>query len=107
MATLRRAPPSALAQSHMTTREPNIWSGAVGGPASCDTVPDLSQYIGVLPARRTVMEMVKKVTVALLDDLDGTAADETVQFALDGVSYEIDLSKKNAKKLRSALQPGL
>ena len=51
------------------------------------------------------MEMVKKVTVSLLDDLDGKAADETVQFALDGVSYEIDLSEKNAKKLRSELQP--
>ena len=51
------------------------------------------------------MEMVKKVTVSLLDDLDGKAADETVQFALDGVSFEIDLSEKNAKKLRSALQP--
>ena len=38
------------------------------------------------------MEMVKKVTVSLLDDLDGKAADETVQFALDGVSYEIDRS---------------
>ena len=51
------------------------------------------------------MEMVKKVTVSLLDDLDGKAADETVQFALDGVSYEIDLSEKNAQKLRSELQP--
>ena len=51
------------------------------------------------------MEMVKKVTVSLLDDLDGKAADETMQFALDGVSYEIDLSEKNAKKLRSELQP--
>jgi hypothetical protein len=51
------------------------------------------------------MEMVKKVTVSLLDDLDGKAADETVQFALDGVRYEIDLSEKNAKKLRSAFQP--
>lgn len=53
------------------------------------------------------MEMVKKLTVSLLDDLDGKAAGETVQFALDGVSYEIDLPKKNAKKLRSALRPWL
>ena len=51
------------------------------------------------------MEMVKKVTVFLVDDLDGKAADETVQFALDGVSYEIDLAEKNAQKLRSELQP--
>jgi hypothetical protein len=47
----------------------------------------------------------QKVTVSLLDDLDGKAADETVQFALDSVSYEIDLSEKNAKKLRTELQP--
>jgi hypothetical protein len=39
----------------------------------------------------------------LLDDLDGGVAHETVKFALDGHSYEIDLSSKNAKKLRSDL----
>jgi len=36
----------------------------------------------------------------LIDDLDGSTADETVKFTLDGVQYEIDLSKKNAAKLR-------
>jgi uncharacterized protein YaeQ len=52
------------------------------------------------------MEMAKKVTVSFVDDLDGSAAaDETVAFTLDGVTYEIDLSTKNAKKLRAALQP--
>ena len=44
--------------------------------------------------------MAKKVTVSLSDDFDGKQADETVQFGLDGVSYEIDLSEKNAKKMR-------
>ena len=53
-----------------------------------------------------MMEMAKKVTVSFVDDLDGkTAADETVAFTLDGGAYEIDLSTKNAKKLRAALQP--
>jgi hypothetical protein len=52
------------------------------------------------------MEMAKKVTVSFVDDFDGkTAADETVAFTLDGVAYEVDLSTKNAKKLRAALQP--
>jgi hypothetical protein len=52
------------------------------------------------------MEMAKKVTVSFVDDLDGrTAADETVAFTLDEVTYEIDLSAKNAKELRAALQP--
>ena len=49
--------------------------------------------------------MAKKVTVTLVDDFDGeAAADETVEFALDGVSYEIDLSAKNATKLRNDLK---
>jgi hypothetical protein len=49
--------------------------------------------------------MAKKVTVTLVDDFDGEgAADETVEFALDGVTYEIDLSTKNANKLRNDLK---
>ncbi|MDR3659267.1 MAG: Lsr2 family protein [Mycobacterium sp.] len=49
--------------------------------------------------------MAKKVTVTLVDDFDGEgAADETVEFALDGVSYEIDLTAKNATKLRNDLK---
>ncbi|SIR66316.1 histone-like nucleoid-structuring protein Lsr2 [Williamsia sterculiae] len=45
--------------------------------------------------------MAKKVTVKLVDDVDDSKpADETVEFAIDGVSYEIDLSTKNASKLR-------
>jgi hypothetical protein len=43
------------------------------------------------------------VNVVLEDDIDGTDADETVTFALDGVNYEIDLSAANADKLREAL----
>jgi len=49
--------------------------------------------------------MAKKVTVTLIDDFDGKAtADETVAFGLDGVTYEIDLSARNAAKLRAELQ---
>ena len=47
--------------------------------------------------------MTRRVEVQLLDDIDGGTADETVRFALDGTNYEIDLSKKNADKLRSSL----
>jgi len=47
--------------------------------------------------------MAQKVQVVLVDDLDGGQADETVQFGLDGVSYEIDLTTKNAGKLRDAV----
>jgi hypothetical protein len=47
--------------------------------------------------------MVQKHIVQLEDDIDGGVATETVAFALDGTSYEIDLSAKNAGKLRDAL----
>ena len=47
--------------------------------------------------------MAQKVTVVLVDDIDGGAADETVSFGLDGVAYEIDLSTKNAASFRDSL----
>lgn len=47
--------------------------------------------------------MAQQVQVLLVDDIDGGKAAETVTFALDGVQYEIDLSTKNAAKLRDAL----
>ena len=47
--------------------------------------------------------MSSKVIVLLEDDLDGTKADETVEFGIDGAVYTIDLSDSNAKKLRGAL----
>ncbi len=49
--------------------------------------------------------MVQKVTVTLEDDLDGSPADGTTRFGLDGAEYEIDLSQKNADTLRTALAP--
>lgn len=47
--------------------------------------------------------MAQKVTVQLVDDLDGSAAEETVEFGLDGVAYQIDLSSANAEKIRTLL----
>lgn len=47
--------------------------------------------------------MAQKTTVHLVDDIDGSEADETVSFALDGTSYEIDLSSEHASALRDAL----
>jgi hypothetical protein len=49
--------------------------------------------------------MAKQIITVLTDDLDGEAADRTVEFALDGVSYTIDLSDVNIGKLRKALEP--
>lgn len=49
--------------------------------------------------------MAKKVIIEILDDMDGSQAEQTVPFELDGVSYEIDLSTPNANVLREALEP--
>ncbi|GAA4808622.1 Lsr2 family protein [Actinomycetospora chlora] len=47
--------------------------------------------------------MAQKVVVSLVDDLDASEADETVEFGLDGATYEIDLSEANAAALRDTL----
>ena len=44
--------------------------------------------------------MAREVIEKLVDDLDGSDATETVSFALDGTSFEIDLSRKNAAAFR-------
>jgi hypothetical protein len=49
--------------------------------------------------------MAQRVVVTLFDNLDGGEAAETISFALDGKSYEIDLSGGNAQKLRDVLAP--
>jgi tetrahydromethanopterin S-methyltransferase subunit B len=53
--------------------------------------------------------MAQKTFVQLVDDLDGNAladgAGKTVTFALDGVSYEIDLSQVHVDELTEALSP--
>lgn len=48
--------------------------------------------------------LAKHVVVTLVDDTDErSTADETVSFGLDGFTYEIDLSNKNAKKIRDTM----
>ena len=51
--------------------------------------------------------MAKQIVTLLTDDLDGSEADSTIEFGLDSVNYTIDLSEKNAGKLRKALEPYL
>jgi nucleoid-associated protein Lsr2 len=50
--------------------------------------------------------MAQKVTVQLVDDLDGSQSNDisTVTFGLDGVTYEIDLTEANADILRKSLE---
>ena len=47
--------------------------------------------------------MAQKVQTLFIDDLDGSAAEGTVRFGLDGTEYEIDLNAEHAQQLRDAL----
>lgn len=49
--------------------------------------------------------MATRTMVTLEDDLDGGPADETVQFGLGSVNYELDLNATNAKAFREQLAP--
>ena len=48
--------------------------------------------------------MAQKVSIQLVSDLSGGEADETVGFALDGTTYELDLTSKEADKFRGYFQ---
>ena len=47
--------------------------------------------------------MAQKVQTLFIDDLDGSAAEGTVRFGLDGTDYEIDLNAEHTQALRDAL----
>ncbi len=49
--------------------------------------------------------MAQTTITTLIDDIDGTEASETLTFALDGTSYEIDLNEAHAEDLREVLAP--
>ncbi len=48
--------------------------------------------------------MVQKIQTLYVDDLDGSQAEGTVHFSLDGFDYEIDLNAAHARALRKALE---
>jgi Lsr2 len=47
----------------------------------------------------------QKIQTVFVDDLDGSEAEGTVRFGLDGAEYEIDLNAEHAQALREALAP--
>jgi nucleoid-associated protein Lsr2 len=49
--------------------------------------------------------MAQQVLERLVDDLDGSEGDETIEFSLDGKNLVIDLSAGNARRLREVLAP--
>jgi Lsr2 len=51
--------------------------------------------------------MAQHQRVVLVDDLDGSAAERTVVFSVDGERYQIDLSAPNIERLHGVLAPYL
>ena len=49
--------------------------------------------------------MAQVTRVRLVDDLDGGNADESIDFTVDNKRYQMDLSEKNAARLREILAP--
>jgi Lsr2 len=54
-------------------------------------------------SERTRASVAQTVQTLFIDDLDGSAAEGTVRFGLDGAEYEIDLNASHAQELRDAL----
>jgi hypothetical protein len=53
--------------------------------------------------RERSVDVAQKVQTLFIDDLDGSEAEGTVRFGLDGTEYEIDLNARHAEVLRKAL----
>ncbi len=49
--------------------------------------------------------MATRTQIVMEDDLDGSVAEETLNFTIDGVTYEIDLNTHNASKFRDSVAP--
>jgi len=49
--------------------------------------------------------MAQKRQVLLIDDVDGSTAEENIRFSVGGADYEMDLSAENAAKFRDDLAP--
>ena len=47
--------------------------------------------------------MAQVVTRSFIDDIDGTEAERTFTFAVDGTNYEIDLSRSNIEEFKAAI----
>lgn len=49
--------------------------------------------------------MAQRIQTLFVDDIDGSEAEGTVRFGLDGAEYEIDLSVTHSEELHNALAP--
>jgi hypothetical protein len=49
--------------------------------------------------------LAQKIQTLFVDDIDGSEAEGTVRFGLEGTDYEIDLSVAHSEELHKALAP--
>lgn len=47
--------------------------------------------------------MAQKIVTEFIDDVDGSAAERTFTFSVDGTHYEIDLSTENITEFKTAI----
>jgi hypothetical protein len=86
----------------------------VSGMMTCGQTCERSQHLDVIAhvSLRLAQQMkplmkgsivAQKIQTVFIDDLDGSEAEGTVRFGLDGAEYEIDLNAEHARALRDAL----
>ena len=73
-------------------------------PKGLRDLPAKTAYTSALTiSERTRAAVARKIQTLLIDDLDGSATEDTVRFGLDGAEYEIDLNAGHARELRNGL----
>src|SRR2546429_2383856 len=65
--------------------------------------PELHTMVSVRVRIRFGESVAQKVQTLFVDDIDGSAAEGTARFGLDGTDYEIDLNAEHAQQLRDGL----
>jgi hypothetical protein len=88
---------SAKAAVNVPRRKPNV-NGGLLAPYRL-----LIVYAYALFNEWSGVHMAQKIQTLFIDDIDGSEAEGTVRFALDGAEYEIDLNAKHAEALRKSL----
>jgi hypothetical protein len=79
-------------------------SGPISTPSSRKRNYSQAQLVRSQPFRQ-LRQDVHEMVVSMMDETDGSQADETVHFGLDGAEFELNLSKVHAVELRHVLEP--
>ena len=84
-----------------------FWCDAsIASVASDAVLSGASTVVSLVPMKVGVESVAHRAVVELVDDIDGTVfgdEGESINYAVDGVEYEIDLKTEHAKEFRDAL----